>query len=93
VTRSHGQFDFSKVDTGNLIYISLGNVFNQAVDFYKLCFAAFANTKYTVILSVGTQTQIEELGDIPKNLIVRNYVPQLEVLQHAKLFVTHGGMA
>jgi MGT family glycosyltransferase len=92
VPRSHGQFDFSHVDTDHLIYISLGTVFNQAVDFYKLCFAAFAETKCTVILSVGRQTQIAELGDIPANFIVRNYVPQLEVLQRAKLFITHGGM-
>ncbi len=42
--------------------------------------------------SVGTQTQIAELGDTPTNFIVRNYEPQLEVLQHAKLFITHGGM-
>ncbi|NOU94403.1 glycosyl transferase family 1 [Paenibacillus sp. LMG 31456] len=92
VPRSHGQFDFSEVDTDHLIYISLGTVFNQAADFYKLCFAAFSETKYTVILSVGRQTRIEELGDIPANFIVRNYVPQLEVLQRAKLFITHGGM-
>lgn len=90
--RSHSPFDFSAVDTDNLIYISLGTVFNQALDFYKLCFAAFAETKYTVILSVGTQTQIADLGDIPANFIVRNYVPQLEVLQRANLFITHGGM-
>lgn len=86
------KFDFSHIDTNNLIYISLGTVFNQAVDFYNRCFEAFANTKYTVILSVGRQTRITELEDIPGNFIVRNYVPQLEVLQHAKLFVTHGGM-
>ncbi|UUZ95040.1 glycosyltransferase [Paenibacillus sp. P25] len=92
VPRSSGPFDFSSIDTEHLIYISLGTVFNQAVDFYKLCFAAFAKTKYTVILSVGKQTRIEELGDIPANFIVRSYVPQLEVLQQAQLFITHGGM-
>ncbi|MCR8630948.1 macrolide family glycosyltransferase [Paenibacillus radicis (ex Xue et al. 2023)] len=92
VPHSHDQFDFYNVDTDHLIYISLGTVFNQAVDFYKLCFAAFAETKYTVILSVGKQTQIADLGDIPANFIVRNYVPQIEVLIHAKLFITHGGM-
>ncbi|TCP52585.1 MGT family glycosyltransferase [Tumebacillus sp. BK434] len=92
VPRAQGQFDCSNVDTDNLIYISLGTVLNQAVDFYKLCMAAFAETKFTVLLSVGTQTQIADLGDIPANFIVRNYVPQLEVLQHAKLFITHGGM-
>lgn len=92
VPRSSDEFDWLNVDTDNLIYISLGTVFNQAVDFYKLCFEAFANTKYTVMLSIGRQTGIAELGDIPENFVVRNYMPQLEVLQHAKLFVTHGGM-
>ncbi|MEK5163636.1 macrolide family glycosyltransferase [Paenibacillus sp. FSL R5-0527] len=92
VPRSNDSFDFSHVDTEHLIYISLGTVFNQAADFYKLCFAAFAETKYTVILSVGSRTRMEELGDIPANFIVAGYVPQLEVLQHAKLFITHGGM-
>ncbi|MCM3699656.1 macrolide family glycosyltransferase [Paenibacillus macerans] len=92
VPRSTDSFDFTHVDTDRLIYISLGTVFNQAADFYKLCFAAFAETKYTVILSVGSRTRIEELGDIPANFIVAAYVPQLEVLQHAKLFITHGGM-
>ncbi|MFB5192822.1 macrolide family glycosyltransferase [Alicyclobacillus fastidiosus] len=90
--RRHDPFDFTHVDTDNLIYISLGTVFNRAVDFYKLCFEAFANTKYTVILSVGEQTSLAELGDIPANFIVRHYVPQLEVLQRTKLFITHGGM-
>lgn len=90
--REQASFDFAHVDTDHLIYISLGTVFNQAMDFYKLCLAAFAETRYTVILSVGSQTQIADFGDIPANFIVRNYVPQLDVLQHAKLFITHGGM-
>jgi MGT family glycosyltransferase len=90
--RAQNEFDYSPLDTDNLIYISLGTVFNQVVDFYKLCFEAFAHTKYSVILSVGRRTQAADLGEIPANFIVRNYVPQLEVLQHAKLFITHGGM-
>ncbi|MBE1442909.1 macrolide family glycosyltransferase [Paenibacillus sp. OAS669] len=92
VPRSQGSFDFSNVDKEHLIYISLGTVFNQAADFYKLCFAAFAGTNYSVIMSIGKQTRVEELGDIPANFIVRDYVPQLEILQHAQLFITHGGM-
>jgi MGT family glycosyltransferase len=92
VPRPNSEFNFSLADKINLIYISLGTVFNQAMDFYKLCFEAFANTNYTIVLSVGRQIRIEEFGDIPANFIVRHYVPQLEVLKHAKLFITHGGM-
>ena len=36
--------------------------------------------------------RISDLGEIPKNFIVKNYVPQTEVLKHTRLFITHGGM-
>ncbi|MEH7251335.1 macrolide family glycosyltransferase [Neobacillus niacini] len=74
------------------IYISLGTVFNQAIDFYKLCFKAFGNTDHTVVMSIGEKAKISDLGEIPKNFIVKNYVPQTEVLKYTKLFITHGGM-
>jgi MGT family glycosyltransferase len=32
------------------------------------------------------------LGDIPANCLVQQFVPQLEILQRASLFITHGGM-
>ncbi|MFD1953448.1 macrolide family glycosyltransferase [Paenibacillus thailandensis] len=85
-------FDFTSIKGKNPIYISLGTVFNQSIDFYKLCFEAFANTDHTIVMSVGSKTQISELGGIPDSFIVKNYVPQTEVLQYAKLFITHGGM-
>ena len=45
-----------------------------------------------VVLSVGKKTNISDLGDIPQNFKVYNYVPQLEVLKKTDVFVTHGGM-
>ncbi|RHW41417.1 glycosyl transferase family 1 [Neobacillus notoginsengisoli] len=74
------------------LYISLGTVFNRDIDFYKLCFEAFGNSNHTVVMSIGSQTRLVDLGEIPENFIVKNYVPQLEVLKDSKLFVTHGGM-
>lgn len=85
-------FDLSAIKGKSLIYISLGTVRNQAIDFYKLCFKAFEDTKHTVVLSVGAQTKLADLGEIPKNFVVQNYVPQTEVLKYTKLFITHGGM-
>ncbi len=84
--------DLTSIKGKSLIYISLGTVFNQAIDFYKLCFKAFGNTDHTLVMSIGEKTQISDLGEIPKNFIVKNYVPQTEVLKYAKLFITHGGM-
>jgi MGT family glycosyltransferase len=85
-------FDLTSIKKKSPIYISLGTVFNQAIDFYKLCFKAFGNTDHTLVMSIGEKAQISDLGEIPKNFIVKNYVPQTEVLKYTKLFITHGGM-
>ncbi|MEH7548032.1 MULTISPECIES: macrolide family glycosyltransferase [Bacillaceae] len=85
-------FDITSIQGKRPIYISLGTVFNQAIDFYKLCFRAFGNTDHTVVMSIGEKAQLSDLGEIPKNFIVKNYVPQTEILRYTKLFITHGGM-
>lgn len=85
-------FDLTSIQGKKTIYISLGTVFNQAIDFYKLCIKALGNTDHTVVMSIGDKAQISDLGEIPKNFIVKNYVPQTEVLKYTKLFITHGGM-
>ena len=59
----------------------------------------------TAVLYVRLSPRVEEgrsggvlrvseasLGPVPLNVSVRPYVPQLEVLQRASVFVTHGGM-
>ncbi|MED3652001.1 macrolide family glycosyltransferase [Heyndrickxia sporothermodurans] len=85
-------FDIPAIKGKSPIYISLGTVVNQAIDFYKLCFKAFENTDHSVIMSIGEKVQQSDLGEIPNNFIVKNYVPQTEVLKYTKLFITHGGM-
>ncbi|OFD42375.1 macrolide family glycosyltransferase [Bacillus mycoides] len=85
-------FDFTAIEGESPIYISLGTVFNESITFYKLCFKAFENTDYTIVMSIGEKTKISDLGNIPKNFIVKNYVPQTELLTYTKLFITHGGM-
>ncbi|MGG0124490.1 macrolide family glycosyltransferase [Bacillus paranthracis] len=85
-------FDFTSIEEKSPIYISLGTVFNEALDFYKLCMKAFENSEHTIVMSIGNKTNISDLGEIPKNFIVKNYVPQMKLLAYTKLFITHGGM-
>lgn len=59
-------FDFAAFQGNNPIYISLGTVFNQAAKFYKLCFEALGNTEYTIVMSVGNNTPISDLGKFPR---------------------------
>jgi MGT family glycosyltransferase len=85
-------FPFDQLTKKPVVYISLGTINNQNLDFYKACFTAFSNHPGQFVLSAGKQTDLKALEPIPANFIVRNFVPQLEVLQHADLFITHGGM-
>ncbi|MCP1493219.1 MGT family glycosyltransferase [Peribacillus frigoritolerans] len=85
-------FELADIKGKSPLYISLGTVFNRSLDFYKLCFEAFGKSNHTVVMSVGQQTPLIELGEIPQNFIVKKYVPQTEVLKYTKLFITHGGM-
>lgn len=43
-------------------------------------------------MSIGKNIDKKDLGEIPDNIYVYDYVPQLEILKRAKLFITHGGM-
>ncbi len=89
---SSNDFPFEAITRKPVVYISLGTVNNDNLDFYRQCFEAFGNYDAQFILSVGKRTDIKVLGNIPANFIVKNFVPQLEVLQRSDLFITHGGM-
>lgn len=91
-TTRDGDFPFEQLHDDTLVYISLGTVNNLATDFYRTTFEAFADYPAQFILSVGKNTNIAQLGDIPTNFIVRSYVPQLDILQRADAFITHGGI-
>lgn len=86
-------FSLEKDPNKKLVYISLGTIDNQNLDFYKKTFEAFGSMEnIEVVLSAGKNTDLNSLGEIPKNFKVFNYVPQLEVLKQTDIFITHGGM-
>ena len=74
------------------VYISLGTVNNNNRVFYQNCFDALKDENLRVIMSVGEDTDIESLGKIPDNFIVKKYVDQISVLEVSDVFITHCGM-
>jgi MGT family glycosyltransferase len=80
--------DTSKI----IIYISMGTITNNCINFYNKCLEAFPNDDYQIIMSVGKKIDISSLQQIPNNYLVRNYVPQLEVIKHADIMISHGGL-
>ena len=74
-----------------LLYISLGSIFTNQPEFYKQCFAAFADQPWQVVLSIGKHIDLTTLGPVPENFLLSPYVPQLDILPRTRLFVTHAG--
>jgi MGT family glycosyltransferase len=91
--REHTDFPFDKLDPAcPLLYISLGTVANNVSAFFQQCIAAFGESKYQVVLSRGEHIDPTALGTIPDNFLISPYVPQLDILARAHVFITHAGM-
>ena len=81
-----------------LVYISMGTVNNDMVQFYKNCIEALKDTDYQVIISVGTQVESGNLLALTKgygiqaDISIVPYVDQIAVLKQADVFLTHCGM-
>ncbi|MFK4152301.1 macrolide-inactivating glycosyltransferase [Streptomyces fungicidicus] len=75
-----------------VVLVSLGSSFTKQPAFYRECVEAFGGLPgWHLVLQVGRHVDPAELGDLPDNVAVRSWVPQLAVLRQADLFVTHAG--
>jgi MGT family glycosyltransferase len=77
--------------TDPVLYVSLGTVFQADPGLLRTVAVALAPLGGTVVVATG-QTEPDDLGPLPPHVLVRRWVPQLEVLARAALMVTHGGM-
>ena len=75
-----------------VVLVSLGTAYNNRPEFFRSIMQSSADKPWHVVLAVGDRTSAESLGAIPANVEVHAQVPQLAVLQHARVFVTHAGM-
>ncbi|MFE0738374.1 macrolide-inactivating glycosyltransferase [Streptomyces sp. NPDC058855] len=79
-------------DAEKVLLVSLGSAFTKQPAFYRACVEAFGDLPgWHVVLQIGTFVTPGELGDVPENVEVRSWVPQLSVLRQADAFVTHAG--
>lgn len=84
-------FPFEKLRGKKVIYISLGTVFNSMdIKLYDIFFKTFADSDAVVVMT-AYNIDISKF-DIPENFIVKNYVPQSQILKYADVAVTHAGM-
>ncbi len=89
--QADADFPFEQLNGRPLVYVSMGTVL-QSHSFFHVCIGALAGLNCQVVMSVGKQADLRQFADAPTNFIIRSYVPQLELLEHTSVFVTHGGM-
>jgi MGT family glycosyltransferase len=75
-----------------VVLVSLGTTFNDDPEFFRGCARAFAGRPWHVVMTLGDQVDPAELGELPPNVEARAWVSHVEVLEHAEVCVTHGGM-
>ncbi|MFF0188755.1 macrolide-inactivating glycosyltransferase [Streptomyces sp. NPDC005244] len=77
---------------GRVLLVSLGSSFTKQPAFYRACVEAFADLPdWHVVLQIGKFVDPAELGELPGNVEVHSWVPQLSVLRQADAFITHAG--
>ncbi|KFN01499.1 macrolide family glycosyltransferase [Bacillus clarus] len=94
ITTRNVEVDFPlyKLEEKAVIYISMGTELNKQLELYEKCLQAFKDFNGIVVISIGKEIDTMKLSNIPSHFIIRPYVPQLDVLKYADVFITHGGM-
>lgn len=72
-------------------YFTLGTVKNAEAADFTAGLTALAGYDGVVIATTGRPIDPEELGPIPANVILEQFVPQAPVLERADLVVSHSG--
>ncbi|CAM5340246.1 Macrolide-inactivating glycosyltransferase OS=Streptomyces antimycoticus OX=68175 GN=SSPO_063530 PE=3 SV=1 [Streptomyces antimycoticus] len=79
-------------ETDRILLVSLGSTWTKEPGFYRACVAAFGDLPgWHVVLQIGEFVDPADLGEIPANVEVHSWIPQLSVLRKADAFVTHAG--
>jgi zeaxanthin glucosyltransferase len=95
-----GDFELPSAVRGKkLIYISLGSQANLYSKRSRLAYLKLmeliritGDRDWFYVMSLHKSFVIEELGEIPENVIVSRWIPQINILQQASLMITHGGL-
>jgi MGT family glycosyltransferase len=73
---------------GALIYLSLGSLGSADVPLMERLVESLARTPYRYVVSKGPQHDAYELAP---NMVGAEFLPQVSVLPHVDLVITHGG--
>lgn len=77
-----------------LVYTTFGTVAGHAgfeTDAHRATIKAVSGLDIEVLMTTGPHVTASELGPLPANVSVEAFVPQVQVLRHARAMICHGG--
>ncbi|MBL0743061.1 nucleotide disphospho-sugar-binding domain-containing protein [Chryseolinea lacunae] len=80
-----------------LIYCSLGTIninwYKHSSQFFQMLMEAFATRpEYDLFVAVGSEIPLNKFVNVPDNVHIFKYVPQIDILENASVMITHGGI-
>jgi len=86
-------FPWEKLNGSPLVYASMGTLVNGHEHVYRTLLQAVNRLpRIQVVLSVGGNVRLDDLGPVPPNAIVVHGAPQIALLEKAALCITHAGL-
>ena len=77
-------------DSRPVVYVSFGSFLSVRGDVLARVAAALRGLDVRAAIATGSTTR-NELGELPSSWLVRDFLPQVTLLRHAALAVSHGG--
>lgn len=74
------------------VYMSLGTGNHDAHRFFSVCIGALRQLGHNGAISCRTRFSVADFEDVPENVVIRPFVPQLRVLRMSDPFISHDGM-
>lgn len=74
-----------------IIYMSLGSQIYHQPKMFNTIFEAVKDKPVQLVATVNELMNSSELNDIPSNVLLANYTPQLQLLPKVSVMITHGG--
>ena len=91
-SRTETTFPWERLDGRPLIYASMGTLQNGMDWVFKTIAEGCAGLDAQLVLSLGGNLDPETLAGLAGDPIVVRFAPQLELLQHSSVCITHAGL-
>ncbi|MBE8519243.1 hypothetical protein ILP97_17270 [Amycolatopsis sp. H6(2020)] len=84
-------FPYERLAGRRVLVVSFGTVFARRAGELRKIAESFRDSDWVVVLAAGS-TPVASLEPLPENVIALPSIPQQDLLNHADVLMTHGGM-